>query len=260
MKGKVTGFLLFLLVSIPVTAQYTTLNAHSHNDYSNDIPFWLAYYNHFGSIEADIWAVNGELFVAHDRNDITAERTLDALYIMPLVRLFGHNNRKPWHDHAGVVQLLIDLKTPADPTLSILAAKLAKYPEVFDPKVNPAAVRIVISGNRPEASDFTSYPAFILYDGLIDGNYNKEQLERIPLFSEDLAKFTKWRGIGDMSDSDRKKLSEVIRSVHDKGKKIRFWNAPDNIAAWKTFMSLGIDFINTDHINELAEFLESSGK
>jgi alkaline phosphatase len=241
-------------------AQYSTLNAHSHNDYSNDIPFWLAYYSHFGSIEADIWAVNGELLVAHDRSQIKPELTLDALYINPIVKLFRHNKGKAWYDFPGTFQLLIDLKTLAEPTLSILAKKLGQYPDVFDLKVNPNGVMVVISGNRPEPSGFTSYPEFILYDGLLNGNYNQKQLERVPLFSENLAVFTKWRGEGEMPAADKSRLVHVIDSVHDLKRKIRFWNAPDGENAWKTFEGLGVDFINTDRVNELAGFLNNKNK
>ena len=44
---------------------YTVANAHSHNDYKNNIPFLRAYEKGFGSIEADVFAVNGKLMVAH---------------------------------------------------------------------------------------------------------------------------------------------------------------------------------------------------
>lgn len=117
-----------LLVLLPVlfysllSAQisYTTLNAHSHNDYEQKVPFECAYNAHFGSIEADIWALNGELFVAHNRNQITPKKTLDALYIQPIVDKFKENKGKAWNDHQGTFQLLIDLKTPVEPTLSLL--------------------------------------------------------------------------------------------------------------------------------------------
>ena len=90
--GKIifTGFLC-LSILFKAEAQYTALNAHSHNDYANEMPFWLAYNNHFGSIEADIWAVKGDLFVAHNTSDIKPERTLDILYIQPIVKLFKEN-------------------------------------------------------------------------------------------------------------------------------------------------------------------------
>ena len=43
-------------------------------------------------------------------------------------------------------------------------------------------------------------------------------------------------------------------------KKIRFWNSPDDINAWNTFMNMKIDFINTDHIRELADYLNNHSK
>ncbi len=258
MKRIIFSILLLICIISQSVAQYTTLNAHSHNDYSNDIPFWLAYYCHFGSIEADIWAVNGDLLVAHDRGQIKPELTLEALYIDPIVKLFRHNKGKAWYDFPSAFQLLIDLKTLSEPTLSILAQKLGKYPDVFDPKVNPNAVTVVISGNRPEPAGFAGYPDFIFYDGLLDGNYDSQQLARVPLFSENFSRFSKWRGEGAIPAADRSRIVSVIDSVHALKRKIRFWNAPDGENAWKTFESLGVDYINTDRIIELAGYLNKT--
>jgi len=36
---------------------------------------------------------------------------------------------------------------------------------------------------------------------------------------------------------------------------VRFWDAPDTPAAWKVLMELHADYINTDHIRELAAYL-----
>src|SRR5690606_40361514 len=57
---------------------YTTENAHSHNDYEQKLPFKHAFDAGFGSIEVDVFLREGELFVAHDAEDIRPERTLKA--------------------------------------------------------------------------------------------------------------------------------------------------------------------------------------
>jgi alkaline phosphatase len=258
-KIKITA-LLIVCTLIPVKAQYSTLNAHSHNDYANEIPFSMAYNNHFGSIEADIWEVNGDLLVAHNRSDINPERTLDVLYIQPIVNLVRTNMGKAWNDHYSTFQLMIDLKTATEPTLSTLVTMLKKYPDVFDPGVNENAIRIVITGNRPDPSEFSKYPDFIYFDGLIDQKYNEQQLMRIALFSENLKNITSWNGEGSIIEKEKIRLQNVIDSVHSLNKKVRFWNAPDNVTAWDTFIKMGIDYINTDHINELAEYLNNPGK
>ncbi|MGQ8336995.1 phosphatidylinositol-specific phospholipase C/glycerophosphodiester phosphodiesterase family protein [Sunxiuqinia sp. A32] len=251
-------FLLTCFFIQTSVAQYSTLNAHSHNDYEQLSPFTLAYENHFGSIEADIWEVNGDLYVAHDRDKINPERSLDGLYIEPIVEKFKANNGKAWADHEGSFQLLIDLKNEFKPTLALLVEKLAEYPEVFDPSVNKNAVKIVISGNRPEPDEFKLYPSFIFFDGEFSKTYTKDQQKRIPLFSDNFKKYSQWNGKGTIPDSDMEKLSQAIDSVHGLGLKIRFWNAPDFPNSWETFTQLKVDYINTDHIAKLADYLNQN--
>jgi alkaline phosphatase len=260
MKKILITILLLISTLSSVKAQYSTLNAHSHNDYANDIPFRMAYNNHFGSIETDIWAFENELYVAHTRSGIKPQNTLDALYIQPIVKTVRQNRGKAWIDDSSTFQLLIDLKTAVEPTLSILVEKLRNYPDVFDPNVNENAIRIVITGNRPDPSEFSKYPDFIYFDGILDQKYSGQQLKRIVLFSENFKKIIPWDGEGNIIEKEKNRLQYVIDSVHTLNKKIRFWNAPDDINAWKTFIIMGIDYINTDHIIKLSEFLNNQGK
>jgi alkaline phosphatase len=257
MKKLFTALFLLLGILISAKAQYTTLNAHSHNDYEQKTPFLLAYNANFGSIEADIWAVNGELFVAHDSLGITRERTLDALYLQPIVKLFRKNGGKAWGDHSSTFQLMIDLKTKVDPTLPLLVELLKKYPDVFNSDGNKNAISIVITGNRPAPSDFNKFPTWILFDGNVTLKYDVRQLKRVALYSENLENFSKWKGKMVMDLEEEKKLVQIIDSVHGLNKKIRFWNAPDTAFAWRTLMRLKVDYINTDHIQDLATYLEN---
>ncbi len=245
-------FLLSLFLCIQVNAQYTVQNAHSHNDYANKVPFWTAYNAHFGSIEADIFEVNGELIVAHTKSEAKKGRTLDDLYIKPLVLRYEQNRNKPWPDYDGKLQLLIDLKTPPSTTLDLLVDKLKQYPEVFDRSVNPDAVQVVITGDMPKPVDFGLYPSFIMFDGRLSITYSPEQLERIALYS------ATWNmpNSKSLATADRTKVEETIRMVHGLNKKMRFWATDDTPEAWKMLMDLGVDYINTDKINELAEYLK----
>lgn len=258
MKKLLMALILLLSISLSGMAQYTSLNAHSHNDYEQKTPFFLAYNAHFGSIEADIWAVEGELFVAHDRNKITPSRTMDQLYIQPIVELFKKNKGQAWNDSKATFQLLIDLKTGVEPTLSLLVAKLKKYPEVFDPSVNKNAVRVTITGNRPDPAKFGLYPGFIFFDGNISLKYDAEQLKRVGIYSENLGNYSSWKGTEAIPGNEEKRVKLIIDSVHTIGKRIRFWNAPDTPEAWNKLMSLRVDYLNTDHIPELSSFLKST--
>jgi alkaline phosphatase len=241
-------------------AQKNTVLAHSHNDYKNEIPFWMAYYNHFGSIEADVWERDGRLYVAHEQNEILSGRTLDSLYLAPIVKTFRSNNGKAWTGNDETYQLMIELKSSTEPSLSILCKKLKQYPDVFDFTNHPNAVRVVITGNRPMPADFSKYPAYILFDGQCSEKYTIEQRKRIGLFSNDLSSYTSWNGKGSIPVNEKQHLKDVIDSVHAIHNKIRFWNAPDNINAWKSLINLGVDFINTDHISQMAAYLAKRDK
>jgi alkaline phosphatase len=247
-----------ILTYFSLNAQYTTLNAHSHNDYEQKKTFQFAYKQHFGSIEADIWAVAGDLYVAHEQTEITKTRSLDALYIRPIVSIFAKNKGKAWSDQKGTFQLLIELKSATEPTLSLLVAKLQKYPTVFNPKVNRNAVRVVITGNVPKPEQFKNYPDFIQFDGDLTLKYTQQQRARLGMYSNDLENFTHWKGKGAIPTHDKNRMKQIIDSIHELNCKIRFWNAPDNPNAWQELMNLKVDYVNTDHIRQLATFLKSN--
>ena len=66
----ITLLLAILIFNTAFSQNYTPSNAHSHNDYENPIPFFTAYEQGFGSIEADIFYFNDSLFVGHTFGDI----------------------------------------------------------------------------------------------------------------------------------------------------------------------------------------------
>src|SRR6478672_10049819 len=63
--------------------------AHAHNDYEHTRPLFDALDHGFTSVEADVWLVDGQLFIGHDAPDPT--RTLQSLYLDPLRRVVHAN-------------------------------------------------------------------------------------------------------------------------------------------------------------------------
>ena len=257
MKKQFIILTWFLGLYISGYAQYTTQNAHSHNDYANDIPFLTAYYAGFGSVEADVWAVNGELMVAHEEKDISSERTLNELYIQPIVKKFKTNGGKAHAKNDNSLQLVIELKTSVEPTLSLVIHQLDQYPEVFNRKVNKNAVQVIITGNVPLPARFDQYPEYICFDGDVHQSYNQDQLKRVPLFSQNLKEYTQWNGKANIPPVEFGVIRHLVDSVHQLGCKIRFWDAPDFINAWMTLIDLKVDYINTDKITKLSKYLGS---
>lgn len=229
-----------------------SVKVHSHNDYNQAIPFWNAYANGASSIEADIFLKDNMLYVSHDQKDISAARTLEDLYLKPLETALKMNYKK---EHKLV--LLIDIKTEAEATLNKLIAILKKYESIAKNK----NIRIVISGNRPDAETYKKYPDFILFDFQeIDKTISKENWEKVAMISVDFKKYSVWNGLGRLTHDDRNRISLVIAKGKSLNKPFRFWGCPDTKTAWKAFLELGVDIINTDSPYNCVQYLQALPK
>lgn len=233
-------------------AVYTTANAHSHNDYENPHPFFAAWNEGFGSMEADLHLINDTLWVSHNKARPGIDPTFESLYLAPLSKAVAQNKGFPYADQTKQLQLLIDLKTEAVPTLEKVAAVLKQYPALS----NNANIRFVISGSRPDSSTWHRYPAYIWFDGNLGKTYPAAALEKIALLSADFHKFTAWNGKGRLVAKEQDTLEKLVNAAHALGKPVRFWATPDNINAWYHLMKLKVDYLNTDRIAEMGAFLK----
>lgn len=255
---QITSLIFFLFIVVQALAQgiVTPARIHAHNDYHKRIPFFDAYRLGAGSIEADIVLQNGELYVAHDEKEIQNDWTLDSLYLRPLHKIALQKNiaaTSKKSSHERTLQLLIDIKTDAEPTLDVLVKKLMSYPAAVFVK-NPS-LQVVISGNVPDPSRWSKYPSFIFFDGRPYISYTPDQLQRIAMISDDFAKYTVWNGKGVIVKAEREKLEGIIAAVHRQGKKIRFWATPDQVNAWKILLTMGVDFLGTDYVDLLTDYI-----
>jgi len=128
-------------------------------------------------------------------------------------------------------------------------------------KEHPGRVKILISGNRPAPADYKNYPDYLFFDNDLALPHTKTEWERVGQVSLDFAKFSQWDGSGNIPGDDKKRIKKTIDSVHTfTGKLIRFWGAPDIEKSWDTQVDLGVDIIGTDHIEQLADYLQKKSK
>jgi alkaline phosphatase len=239
---KILTITLILITHFGFAQKIRPSAIHSHNDYNQVSPFYGAFGLQCGSIEADVYLKNGALMVAHAPNEISAERTLNSLYIEPIVaHCIKSKKGRIYPKHS--LQLLIDLKTAATPTLDSLVAKLRVYPHIFG---NKGSVRVVISGNMPKPDDFEKYPSWIYFDGRFNQTYTQQSLKKIALMSMSMTEIIKWDGERELTPEEKEKITERIEQAHKINKKIRFWATPDTPLVWKELVSLGVDWIGTD--------------
>ncbi len=241
MKKLLTLLAVFFPLSL--AAQHPVV-LHSHNDYNRTAPFYEAYSQHCGSVEADVFFHDGKLLVGHDVEDLKAENSFQGMYVDPIVRIFRENGGKMWNNPAEKLMLLVELKSATEPTLTEVIKMLEQYPDVF---CSPDGVKVAITGNVPEKEHFCDYPSWIGFDGDLREEYTPEQLERVALVSNSFRIFArKWNGKGRMIDAELEPVKAAIAKAHSWGKPIRFWEAPEGTTAYFTFWKLGVDIINTD--------------
>ena len=251
MKKIITLFCLQFFLFIQAQ-EYSSSNIHSHNDYAGSLPFFGAYSNEAGVIEADVFLVDNELFVAHSSKEIAQHNTLKSLYLEPLSSKLKNLAGNVYPDNKPLI-LMIDIKSDADATLKAIVHQIQAFPEIISNK----NIKVVISGNRPLSSQWSAYPEFIHFDGRLNENYSPEELSRVEIISEDLKNITIWNGKGVLTQADLQKIQTAIKKVHDQHKKIRFWSTQDNVNTWMTLMNLKVDFIGTDNVAALAQFIHN---
>jgi hypothetical protein len=250
---------LFTASTQPAPAQVLPLqNAHSHNDYLHPRPLLDALDHGFCSVEADIFLLDNRLSVAHEASEIRPERTLEALYLEPLL---ARVRERGGHVHSTTTRfhLLIDIKSDALATYQVLDRVLQNYAGMLTrfegDRTVTNAVTITLSGNRPRdylAQQPTRYAA---YDGRLADLDSNASPGFMPLVSDNWRAHFQWRGEGPLSETEHMKLRELVRRAHEQGRAIRFWGNPDQAEGWAALRDAGVDLINTDHIAGLRDFL-----
>jgi hypothetical protein len=190
----------------------------------------IAVIHGFTSIEADVWLVDGELLVAHDLEDTEPGRTLQALYLDPLREIARANHGRVFPDRTAPVQLLVDIKSEAEPTWRALEKALGPYRPMlsrFGPDgTDDGAIEVVVSGNRPRQAMADEAVRWSAYDGRLS-DLDESTDTFMPLISDRWTTTFTWRGIGPMPPNERARLDRIVATAHGDGQRVRFWATPD---------------------------------
>ena len=172
---------------------------HSHNDYWRTVPLFSAIEAGCIGVEADVWLFNEELYVGHSVASLTPNRTLNSLYINPLLDILSGQNPKRTlipnedpHLH-GVFDttpeqsliFLIDFKTAGDAlwpyvqsAMEPLRAK-SYLTHTDGSEIIPGPITVVGTGNTPFSlvdSDDSNPHRDIFFDAPLDNMYEGPNL------------------------------------------------------------------------------------
>jgi N-acyl-D-amino-acid deacylase len=237
------------------------IHGHAHNDYEHKCPLFDALDNGFCSVEADIYLVNGQLLVAHERFQTKPEKTLQSLYLDPLRERVKKNGGRVYRG-GPECNLLIDIKTDWKSTYPVLREVLKQYSDILtvfrSNSKTTNAITAVITGNRSKEMFSGEIERYCALDGEISDLDSDRTADLIPWISSNWSSTFHWNGHGQMPADEKSRLKAIAAKAHAKECRLRFWGSPDNPDFWRELMTDGVDLINTDRLPDLRQFFESN--
>jgi hypothetical protein len=256
---------------------------HSHNDYWRPVPFYSALSVGAVSVEADVWLINGVLHVGHEPSALTPNRTLDSLYIQPILSVLASLNpntsfvppgrRNGVYDTDGgqTLYLWIDVKTDGATTWPYVVEALeplrrAGYLTTFsnDSTVVNGAVTVIGTGNTPLNLVQGVKPRDYFWDAPIatlNTTYANVTKEVSPIASADFAAIFGEVRNQTFSESQSTLLRSQVSVARSRGIGVRYWDQPGwpigtRNAIWRTLWDAGVALINVDDLEGAAAFWE----
>ncbi|KAF2851854.1 hypothetical protein T440DRAFT_467118 [Plenodomus tracheiphilus IPT5] len=259
---------------------------HSHNDYWRDIPFYTGL--SYGSIstEADVWLIDNTLYVGHSPSALTPARTLESLYIQPILSTLHRQNPQTQFTQPGeqngifdtsaaqTLYFFIDLKTAADETWpKVLEAleplRQGDWLTTFkDGNLRRNPVTVIGTGNTHLSDVLASHPRDVFFDAplaeLEAAQYGNLTEAEAPIASTNFASVFGDVRKREFSEEQLEILRKQVASAHERGIMARYWNAPEwpvgtRNAVWRMLWDEGVDLLNVDDLKGAAEFWEGSG-
>ncbi|ORY83013.1 hypothetical protein BCR37DRAFT_346768 [Protomyces lactucae-debilis] len=256
------------------------VSVHSHNDYWRDIPLITALSYGCSSIEADVWLVNGTLYIGHDVASLRPNRTFSSLYINPLVTILDQKNPSnsftayaksnfSYTESNGVfdtsaalsLNLLVDVKTNGAETWPYVVAALEplrqrgylSYVNASDTNVNSRQVTVIGTGNTPLNYLLARPNRDYFFDAPLAALNSTFKPTLSPLASMSFRANIGWTGVQAITSAQETKMKQYIDQARSMGLKSRMWESPlrpvfARNAVWLKQIQLGLDYLNADDL------------
>jgi Glycerophosphoryl diester phosphodiesterase family len=252
-------FFIIIILSLTVSSQIIPLpHAYAHNDYWHKRPLFDAMANGFTHIEADVYLRHSRLLVAHRIPLLKRKKTIESLYLKPLLKYLSNAGGLAQTPMDTVV-LMIDIKSNGEKTYTALRKILNKYKPILSTcekgKVIIRNLTLVLTGHRPLQLLKSEESRYVFVDAdLRKINTQEACPEMFTTASCKYSNIIKWKGKGEIPELERDHLMELVNKAHLSGTKVRLWAAPENETVWLFLRDCGVDLINTDKLVALKRF------
>jgi len=216
------------------------LPAYAHNDYENARPLADAIESALRGVEVDLFLVDGQLRVGHDRRTAARGGTLDSVYLQPLSTLAARCGRLTADERPFL--LLLELKEQSRPAYDALIAQLAGHGRLLGPREAPdgrGVAEVVLVGWTPAGSD-----PWLIRQHRITSHRDTLAEPGVRLLSLDYGKTMGrwWR-----MSSGRRRWLATLRSARraNPGLLLRVHNVPVDARLYATLLEAGVDLLGT---------------
>lgn len=272
---------------------------HSHNDYWRDVPFYSALAVGATSIEVDVWLYNDTLYVGHDQLALTEERTLESLYLNPILDTLNRQNPESTFPALSIkhgvfdtrvtqtLYLFVDIKTDGPSTWPAVVRALeplrqAGYLTRFSSpnNVSQGAITVIGTGSTPLAQIQGQAQRDVFFDAplaALNSTAANITASVSPIASASFSRNFGTVRVASLSGSDAEgegqgplnatqlaTLRSHIKTAHDKGIKARYWDLPGwpistRNALWRQLYDEGVDLLNVDDLASAAGLTDAAG-
>lgn len=238
---------------------------HSNNDYYQSRPLFNAIDNYMKSIEIDIFMINNQFYVAHSVDEIKNERTLEKLYLNPLLEIINLNKGSIYPNQNEVFYVFIDIKKDGKKVIPLLNETINQFKsKIKNPNFN-SMIKFVITGDNDYESIINTNGNLSIDGRPIDllddiNNVIKYDNNLMPIISDDIKNWTKAKEPKELTELEIMTLKKFINDVHNQGQLVRFWGYKDDNQIWNYLIKLGVDLINNDNPEQFRLFINSYQK
>lgn len=226
--------------------------AYAHNDYENEHPLYDALALGYQGVEADVHLVRGQLLVAHDRFQVSDDRTLESLYLAPLA---ARVHRCGTVLHGGTPLLLnVEIKTGEERAYRALRRLLGRYRGMLTTVTagveHVGPVQVVLVGWHPPVEALAEEPERLTaVQWMIrrpDDRVPDAPAHLIRLVSLDYGTTIGWSGSGVRPAAVRAML-EALSGARDAapGRVARVYDVPLDATVYRVLLEFGVDLVGT---------------
>lgn len=238
-----------------------SLPAYSHNDYANAQPLMHALSTGYSGVEVDVFLVDGELRVGHDRPRAAVSGTLEGLYLAPLAALVARCGRLT-SLHSRPFLLALEIKEQSQLSHDSVVRLLERYdflPDIRWGQEN-APIEVIMVGWYPTApaSSVTRH-APVKRQRRISGYGDTlvtDPQGRVGLISIDYGKTIgrRWR-----SAAGRRRWLRTLAAAKRNagGRALRVHNVPVDSSVYVDLLAAGVDLIGTKQLSSTRQILLS---